>query len=67
MINLKKLFDFTIEEKDIEKEAEIVEGTCSFCSGKIKLIKDGYYLDKESYRVFCSRECYLKEIENEYD
>lgn len=57
------MFDFKLlqEPDDEYYEKEIIH--CFNCN---KVIKDDYYFDRASNKVYCSKECYLKSIEKEY-
>lgn len=49
-----------------ETDDECYEKEIIYCFNCNKVIKDDYYFDRASNKVYCSKECYLKSIEKEY-
>ena len=58
------MLDFRIfkEEEAIEDEKK----EPLICTGCKKVITGDYFYDKITQQIYCSKECYLEQIEKEY-
>lgn len=64
MGNFKKFLYEIVEEKnndDYEKDEEV---RCGFCRKLLNLSQA--YIKYEDYKIFCSKKCYLKQLNSKY-
>ncbi|WP_066893177.1 hypothetical protein [Clostridium nigeriense] len=64
MSSLKKVFYKFIEEKYNDESDNSEEIICSIC-GKYITVREAYIKD-EDFKIFCSKECYLKQLNSKY-
>lgn len=58
------MLGFKIFRDDVEEEEE--DKHPLICSGCNNVIKDNYFYDKIDQKVYCSKKCFLEQIEKEY-
>lgn len=64
MENFKKFLYEIVEEKNNDDYENDEEVRCGFCAKLVNLSRA--YIKDEDYKIFCSKRCYLKQLNSNY-